>query len=257
MDRAEIIAVEEAALAAWPALEIVQLDGWHLRAAHGITGRANSVWSNRCTGSLSLDERVDAAERFYTQRGLAPKFQITPAALPEALDPHLEARGYRFHSPTRVQTASLREVMQHTRPLRESPHFEIEVSEEFDDNWFTLYCEAEGADESTAAVRGAILQMLPQPSAFVSLCIDGAAASVGLGVVCGAWMGLFCMSTLAQYRRMGAASAILRTLAIWGSMHDAEQAYLQVRQENAPAVATYARAGFTSAYPYHYRVLDR
>jgi ribosomal protein S18 acetylase RimI-like enzyme len=257
MESAEIIAVEEAALAAWPALEIAQLDGWHLRAALGVTGRANSVWPNRCTGSLSLDERLEAVERFYTERGLAAKFQITPAALPEGLDARLRARGYRLHSPTWVQTASLGEIMQHTRPLRELPNFEIEVSEEFDVAWFILYREAEGADESSAAVRRVILQQLPQPSAFVSLSVDGAEAAVGLGVVCGSWMGVFCMSTVARFRRMGAASAILRSLAIWGSMHEADQAYLQVRQENAAAIATYARAGFTTAYPYHYRVLNR
>ena len=46
---------------------------------------------------------------------------------------------------------------------------------------------------------------------------------------------------------------ILRTLAIWGQLYDAQQAYLQVMQNNPAAQQLYAKAGFATAYHYHYR----
>ncbi|MFL6013395.1 MAG: hypothetical protein ACJ74P_03775 [Gaiellaceae bacterium] len=63
----------------WRAPEVAELDGWRLRFAHGLTGRANSVWPNG-DGTLPLDEKIDRAEAWYRARGLAPLFQLTEAA---------------------------------------------------------------------------------------------------------------------------------------------------------------------------------
>jgi ribosomal protein S18 acetylase RimI-like enzyme len=84
--------------------------------------------------------------------------------------------------------------------------------------------------------------------------VAGEPAAVGLGVVNGPWLGIFCMSTRPAARRQGAATALLRTLAIWGGLYDAREAYLQVKQENAAALGVYARAGFVTEYPYFYRI---
>jgi N-acetylglutamate synthase len=67
------------------------------------------------------------------------------------------------------------------------------------------------------------------------------------------WLGIFCMGTLPAFRRQGAANAILRTLAIWAQLYDAQNAYLQVMDENRPAQALYGRVGFTTLYHYYYR----
>jgi ribosomal protein S18 acetylase RimI-like enzyme len=85
------------------------------------------------------------------------------------------------------------------------------------------------------------------------LRIDGAPAALGLGVVEGDWLGIFCMTTDPGFRRRGAASAILRTLAIWAQLYDARRAYLQVMDQNTAAQALYARVGFETLYHYHYR----
>ena len=45
-----IIKLERLAMHAWPAVEVVELDGWLLRYAAGITRRANSVWPNEMRG---------------------------------------------------------------------------------------------------------------------------------------------------------------------------------------------------------------
>ena len=38
--------LEAIAYDVWVAPEVEELDGWRLRYAHGISGRANSVWPN-------------------------------------------------------------------------------------------------------------------------------------------------------------------------------------------------------------------
>lgn len=250
-----VAAIEHAAFDAWPGLDVVQVDGWRLRAAGGITGRANSVWSLEDEGTLRLDAKLAAAEAFYAERGLPARFQMTPAARPAGLDAALEARGYRAFSPTAVQVADLTAILLRTTPLRALP-FVVEVSEEFDLEWFSFYATAEAYDPRTAALRAAILERIEGPRAFVNLSAEGQPAAVGLGVAAGEWLGIFCMTTLPAFRRRGAASAILRTLAIWGSLYEARRAYLQVPVSNAAAHALYAGVGFETAYTYHYRIRE-
>jgi ribosomal protein S18 acetylase RimI-like enzyme len=61
------------------------------------------------------------------------------------------------------------------------------------------------------------------------------------------------MATQSQFRRRGAATAILHALAKWSQSRQAAQLYLQVMENNAPARTLYEKAGFESLYSYHYR----
>ncbi len=254
LDLERIRAIEEAAFAAWPAHAVLEVDGWRARRAEGITGRANSVCAVEHAGARPLAESLAAVEAFYAAHNLPARFQITPASLPTGLDALLDARGYRRLSSTSVQTALLPSILERTPALRALPHFAVEVAEAFDEEWFAAYGVAESLAPESVAERAAVLGRIPGPVAFARLDADGAPAAVGLGVVYGSWLGIFCMSTLSTQRRRGAATALLRTLAIWGSLYDACEAYLQVKTDNAAALAVYARAGFATAYPYHYRV---
>lgn len=246
--------IERCVLNAWPGQEVQTLDGWRLRAAGGVTGRANSVWPNEHNNALSIADKLVEVEHFYSERGLAPRYQITPAAQPAELDDLLAQRGYQHVSPTFVQTASLEDVLRSTPALRLSPTLSVELAEQFDEDWFRLYVVAEDLDEYAATMRRVILSKIEPARGFVHVTIDGEPAAVGLGVVENGWLGIYCMSSLPAFRRRGAATAILRTLAIWAKMNEAQNAYLQVTQPNTVAQALYRGVGFTTLYPYHYRV---
>jgi GNAT superfamily N-acetyltransferase len=250
----DILLIETLAANAWPPEQSVALDGWRLRSAGGITRRANSVWPNAATGAASLGEKLAAVERHYAELGQPSIFQICAAAQPPDLDGMLAARGYRTDAPTNVQTAPIRHLLQTLPPLRHFPHFAVEVSEKFDEDWFALYCHSEAVSGDAAATRRSILQRIAPAHGFALLRVDGAPAAVGLGVTEQGWLGIFCMATLPPYRRQGAGSALLRTLAIWAELYGAQQAYLQVMQNNAPAQQLYAKVGFVTAYHYYYRV---
>ena len=255
--------LETIAANAWPAAEIVELDGWRLRFAAGVTRRANSVWPNAAAGALTLDAKIAAAEAFYAGHGQPAIFQISPPQQPPNLDEILAARGYAHHAPTLVQTASLanmvaaaatnRAAALHPPQLVTHP-CAVSLSPHFDAAWFALYCVGEEAPPAQAAVRQTILQRIRLPCAYATLHCDGVPVAVALGVVEAGWLGLFNVVTLPAYRRQGAARALLAALADWAARHGAGNAYLQVMERNTAAQALYARVGFTTAYGYHYRV---
>jgi ribosomal protein S18 acetylase RimI-like enzyme len=67
------------------------------------------------------------------------------------------------------------------------------------------------------------------------------------------WMGVYSMGTRPEARRRGAATAVLHALARWAVSRGAAHTYLQVEATNDAARQLYIRAGFETAYRYHYR----
>ena len=86
LDQATVASIERFALHAWPGLEVVELNGWLLRHAAGVTRRANSVWPNEMHDEMhdaaSLVENLVRVEEFYSARKLPARFQIGPVAQP-------------------------------------------------------------------------------------------------------------------------------------------------------------------------------
>jgi ribosomal protein S18 acetylase RimI-like enzyme len=258
MPASTILNIESVAFNAWPAAEVVELDGWRLRATAGVTRRANSVWPNKwrvASGDGKLEARLAAVEHFYASRGQPAVYQISPAAQPEALDGVLAAQGYTFHAPTFVQTTTVAAMLAALAPARDAPGFQVAIAERCGDAWFDLYCEAEAVTGQAAAVRRAILDRIAPASAFALLHVDGTPVAVGHGVVEAGWLGIYSMATAPSFRRRGAARTLLCTLATWAEGEGAEQAYLQVMEHNHAAQALYATAGFVTTYGYHYRVM--
>ena len=249
MADAEILAIERAAFEAWPAAEVVPLDGWRLRFNHGVTNRASSVWPGPGASELSLAARIDAAERFYAERGAAAAFQLSPAADPAELDVALAARGYESRSPVSVETAAL-------APLTASaglPDVEALCAEELSEEWFNLSGRRGRFRSTDAVVYRALLERLAGRAGFALVRVGGRAAAVGLGVLAPPWAGVFSMLTLPTQRGRRLGEAVLAAIAAWAQGRGASQAYLQIESDNAAARRLYARAGFAPRYAYHYR----
>lgn len=250
----QALLIETLAANAWPPEQSIVFDGWRLRSARGVTRRANSVWPNADGALVTLDQKLAVVERYYAALGQQAIFQICAAAQPAALDTLLDQRGYAIDAPTHVQTAAIAQVMAHLPPQQVGHHADIEISRTFDRDWFALYCACEEVGEAAASVRRAILERIQPTHGFALLRRAGEPIAVGLGVVEDGWLGIFCMATLPAYRRQGAAGAILHSLAAWSHSFAAKNAYLQVMVNNHGAQQMYAKAGFVTAYDYHYRV---
>ncbi|MCH7480060.1 MAG: GNAT family N-acetyltransferase [Chloroflexi bacterium] len=225
------------------------LDGWRLRYNQGVYRRCNSVWPNQLGDKLKLEERIELVEEFYHRWEVRPRFQICPAAQPVDLAEVLAARGYTVDARTAVQIAPL-ESIQSGAPQKSI--YKIEIISRFNQSWFDLYSEVEGLDPPMAAMRRGTLTRIGARAGFALLRMDGVPAAICLGVLERGWVGVFCMVTHTRFRRQAAARSILNALARWGEEHGATQMYLQVMENNTPALALYERAGFERQYQYYY-----
>lgn len=241
--------IEELAANAWrPEIE-QSLDGWRLRYNQGVNRRCNSVWPNQLGGNIDLEERLDLVEAFFRRWQIRPRYQLCPAAQPSNLAEILAKRGYTDDAHTAVQTAHIKTIR---RTTYANPEYQVEIAPKFNQPWFDLYTHTEGLDELGADTRRGTLARIGPKTGFAILRIDGEPAAVGMGVLERDWVGVFCMATHPSCRRQGAASSLLNALASWGKEQGANEMYLQVMDNNPPALALYARAGFEKLYQYYY-----
>lgn len=244
-----ILLLEELAANAWPPLTAQHLDGWRLRASEGVHGRANSVWPNGNHSTLPLAEKLAEVEAFYQRHGLPPRYQIAPTMQPADLDQLLAERGYDLYEPVEVQTAVLPTLLNHT-----SSTYQATITPTPSEEWLTFDNLHHAHTPHQAHIRSQIMRHIGPAAAFAAVHDNGRILGIGLGVCERGWLGIFNMLTDAEERRKGVGTAVLHHLATWATHHHATHAYLQVVATNRPAQALYARASFTYAYSYHYRL---
>ncbi len=239
--------------AAWPAEESEILGPWKLRAARGVTQRANSVLTTppgpavfHPADDRHIDRLIDLAERFYAQRGLPAHFHISPARFPPDLDDRLAARGYDIVSPAQVWTGDAAEVQRAIGAL-DSP---VVLDAVPTDDWIACAFDNPLA---TRHVRAQIVGRIPGPAAFASIRDGDTIVAAALAVGADDWTGVFCMATRPTHRRRGHARALIRAIAARGLSGGRRRMYLQVMADNAPAQSLYRAAAFAFAYPFHFR----
>ncbi|MCC6424898.1 MAG: GNAT family N-acetyltransferase [Phycisphaerales bacterium] len=235
--------------AAWPAAERQSVGPWVLRAASGVTQRANSVLTSGHAMSDSCDVRdwIASAEAFYADRWLPVIFYLSPAAVPTNLSPELEQRGYQVKESAEVWTAPADRL---TQPAESDNLQEIALSDRPDSGWIDC-----AFDEpiQRRRVHQQIVQSITRQRVFASIRRDKLTVACGLAVSAQGWTGIFCMHTHPAHRRQGHAAAILATLAHWSIQQNAPQMYLQMVADNLRAKSLYQRCGFQFAYPFHFR----
>ena len=244
----EIAELELLASHCWPAREVVNYKGWIIHMDDGITWRANSVLPNAWESAVSLEQVVDYVIELYRERDAAPAFKISPASQPDGLDELLEKKGFEQEMVTHVQIAPIEEVACHTPRV---PVDLFNVTEESLD--FLMYQSKR--DKKAIDVRREIIYRIEGAKNIARVMMHGNIAGVGLGVVEQDWLGLFSIRTLPEYRRKGVAWSVNCALAFWGEDHGAKHAFLQVEEDNRPAIKLYESMGFQTMYTYWYRIL--
>lgn len=240
---------------AWPARVVKRLGGWLLRAADGITRRANSVLPLGEPSKTNLEDAIEVVHRFYAKQKLPPRFQMTHASAPKELDNILAKYDFEVEMHILVQTAHLDALDTHL--ATHDRGFHVDIHSAPPKGWFDAYAVSAGYDASSIEVRKTIMAQVPLQKAYAEAVIDGAIVGVGFGVIEGEWLGLFSVTTINKYQRRGVATAISCNLAQWAQLNGASKAYLQVTQGNSPAIALYHRLGFKELYKYWYRLLTK
>lgn len=245
LSESDIRAIEGAALRAWPARGTEKIGGWLMRFTVGHSHRGNSVLAHGDPGS-SLDAAIGAVEGAYRARGLPPQFQLTPLSVPPGLAEALAARGYVSTAPTHVQVARITEVIERSGGDSGVVH-EPPAKPDVED-----LVRSGSRSLEDAAERLEIVHRIVLPHTLAVLRADDETVACGMGVRDGDWTGVFIMRTRPEHRRKGYAARTLASIAAWGRAQGASRIFLQVEDDNAPARALYARAGFEDAYPYRF-----
>jgi GNAT superfamily N-acetyltransferase len=249
----EVRLLDELGANAAAATTVQLVEGWWLRAAPEYPFRRCNSALPHGGDKIGLEARIGMVEDFYRERELPVRLQMSPAAMPVGLDDELETRGYEIEEPTLVLTADTGRVAQRTR---RDDAGAVTVGEGIDEYWVAEFASAFGDDEvSRERLRAYahLLRHLGPAVATAVLPVDETPAAVGLGVLERGWMGVYSMGTRPEARRRGAATAVLHALAEWAQARRAARTYLQVEATNDGARQLYVRAGFETAYRYHYR----
>ncbi|PIW26693.1 MAG: hypothetical protein COW30_13715 [Rhodospirillales bacterium CG15_BIG_FIL_POST_REV_8_21_14_020_66_15] len=244
--------LERRAAQCWPPFSQGLLEGWCLRFSEGVSRRANSVLALDETGDSPLDLRIDAAEKYYNQRGLPCRFQVSGAVQPRGLDAELERRGYGIEARTLVMTAPATAVLENLAG-RTAPEVRARLFSSPNAAWFQVYGAglAEGRERG---LRCRLAEGLPSPRAYAVVDSGKEPAAAGAAVLSDDWALVLCMATREDFRRRGHGTRVLAALAGWAAEAGrARRLFLQVESENAPAMALYHLAGFHAAHTYYYR----
>ncbi|MEV4757715.1 GNAT family N-acetyltransferase [Micromonospora sp. NPDC049559] len=254
-----VVDLELAANEAWPAPVQDRLGGWLLRAADGWTGRGNSALPVG-DPDRPLPAAIDAVESWYAARGLPARINV-PLPLAGPVGVALDERGWRAQPPVLVQTASLAALLDRMPHRADLPT--VELLEEPSDAWLALVAARKsGPDRPANRLPEAALRLL---TAVPTIRFAHVYASTGgqellavaRGTVTGQrgrWLGLTLLEVVPAARRRGLALHVLRALTRWAAGLGATDAFLQVEEHNAAAVALYRRLGFTTHHTYVSRV---
>jgi len=235
-DVREIEALDEVAARALPAIETQDVAGWIVRCSPGLAvRRANSVWPRRHGDAQELDEKLAAVERFYADRGLPARYQVSPASQPHGLELALRQRGYMPGAPTAVARCDLASIAGQAI----GPRSMVKIAEFASDSWWATWQTALRINAAPLDAVAGLVDRISAPTAFVSVALEGVDAAVALGVLEDRWLGIFNMATLPQMRRRAAGRAALVALAAWAVERDATKGYLQVDLDNSPALNLY------------------
>lgn len=226
----------------WPSLEREPLGGWILRAASGVTNRANSVLTAGAVDDLA--DAVRRAERWYGDRGLPAVFQVSPAS-PE-LAVVLATRGYREHSLTDILVADRAEVAA-AGSEASSPVVADAPGEGWPRTWWSV--DGRGGD-AERAIAARILT--GGPALYASHGDPAHPDAVARLALVGEWGGLYSVATRPEARRRGLARALAVALAGAAAEHGIHSLWLQVLAGNTAAHALYASLGFCRASGYSY-----
>jgi ribosomal protein S18 acetylase RimI-like enzyme len=218
------------------------LDGWQLSFDSSTIGRARSAVPLR-HHSLSAAALPDLCAR-YTQRGLQPIFRLPDVAGLGAVQAELRRMGFAPSQPTLVQVAPTADVAAlstpHTSTWSATPTA----------HWAAVYT-APGFDPVDGQHRVQALSR-GQHSVYASLVQDTQALCAGTAVYSQGWASMHGLRTVVGARGQGLAAQLMACLAHEALRRGLTETFLQVEEDNPAALALYRRAGFVTAWRYHY-----
>ena len=239
---ADVEAIERATLEAVVPDQLESLPGWLLPVFDGTVGRA------RCAVPLRHSPpdlaQIDAISDRYRALGFAPAFRLPDLPAFEPFQGELRARGFVRQQPTLTQCGRVADLL----TLHPGPAGDLARTP--DAEWMAMFLgpgldPVDGASRSRALGRAAHTR-------FASVREGGTTVACGAAGFGQGWLSVHGMRTAATHRGQGLAGRVLLTMAQEAARRGIQRVFLQVDASNAPALALYRRANFTTAWPYAY-----
>ena len=238
--------IEEAGLNALQTQQQLFYDGWVLRLSPGKAKRGRSV-NAHFGSSLPLAHKIAYCERLYAAHRLPTLFRMTPFAKPAELDAALERRGYRRFDDTLVQTLDL--AGWHSAPSR----VDVDIASMPVTDFVAAVAKLRGSTPAQQAAHLERLALSPLTVQPLVARVDGEAVACGQIAYDDDIAAIYDMVTAPDWQGRGLASALVDALLAHARSRGTRLAFLQVNDDNAPALAVYRKFGFATAYRYHYR----
>jgi ribosomal protein S18 acetylase RimI-like enzyme len=238
----DIDSIEHATLDAVCPAEVNQIPGWLLPFDPLPVGRARSAVPLAHT-PLSLPELLQI-EAHYQQRDRPTVFRLPEGLISPEIGDALHRMGFAGTQAVVVQVAELGGL------LGLAPSDAATLSTTPNAQWASVYT-ADGFDPVDGANR---VQLLSRSRHVVYAYVSegGQALAAGTGSISQGWLSIHGMRTAPSAQGRGLASRILSGLAAHAAAQGVHRVFLQVEDDNTVAQGLYRKAGFGTAWRYHY-----
>ena len=223
----------------WPATESIENSGWLLRAAGGVTYRANSVLPLAASleaGALNnFAEKFAIAQDFYRERNLPTIFQV---ALPT-----LQLLSDKLLSMGAVETLHGNTMVTDLTSVKQKIPAGIEIvqSDLFDDDWLGIQ-PTPGIEKILAG----------SAATYLTLVSNGKAVAACRFAIANGWSSLTRVYVHQDFRGKGLAKTLVAAALESSFEQGATKAVLQVEASNAIAIGVYESFGFNFHHEYSF-----
>ncbi|MDH4483373.1 MAG: GNAT family N-acetyltransferase [Rhodoferax sp.] len=238
----DVESIERATLDAVCPAEVNEFPGWLLPYDPLPVGRAQSAVPLAHT-PLSVPE-LRQIEAHYQQSGRATVFRLPEGLISAEAASALHTMGYTGAHGVLVQVAELAGL------LRLAPLDAATLSAAPSAQWASVYT-AYGFDPVDGAHRVQLLSR-SRHVVYAHVSEGGQALAAGTGSISHGWLSIHGMRTAPSAQGRGLASRILAGLAAHAAAQGVHRVFLQVEDDNTVAQGLYRKAGFVTAWQYHY-----
>ena len=223
----------------WPATENIENSGWLMRAAGGVTNRANSVLPLAASleaGALNnFAEKLALAQDFYSERNLPTIFQV---ALPtwQLLSDKLRSMGAIETLRGNTMVADLTSA----KPKMPAG-IEIVQSDRFNDDWLGIQ-PTPGIEKILSGCAATYLRLVS----------NGQTVAVCRIALANGWSSITRVYVHQDFRGKGLGKTIMAVALESSFEQGATKAVLQVEASNAIAIGVYESLGFNFHHEYSY-----
>ena len=244
MDDASVLSLEEMSLNAWPSLQTQYFQGSLLRFAEGYTKRINSV--NPLYFRGNIPDLIDYSEEQYEKRSLPVIFKILDLPKYGPLDQELGKRSYGVLDPSGVMIANLKNYNYPDHP-------QVVLEPDFSLPWIEGFIHQNHLDKKRLTVPK-VLENIHLEKIVASLVVQGEIMGFGFAALENNQAGFYDILISQDHRGRGFGRMIMESLLCTAVKRRVEKGYLQVMDNNLPALKLYETLGFKPGYKYWYRI---